>query len=1317
MQCLPVLSFHEVDERKQELTPLPWGPARRVSGTGQESGSGGGRRNSRASNSASQETATSSSQQQRSTKAGPQAMGRTLTPDQARAREQALAQSALTQAHVPIPFADALGAHHLTALPVEAGGGVVVWSETSISIVPPPTVPDEVVDNCTTGKRRKSSGPPAAAEPSISETADASVLGTSPDSALLARSPSSKANEHGKRRRSSVKVPPAAPSASSNAGLKSPSSSSQDQKGYPKILRISLPRPVQITSAVILRPGGEQEVREKGEERGEAQSPLNIAPDGQASLTIIFGTAAGATNALVIRLHNPSGEQLVPVDLEVTRVGSLPRLSGPQSLVNLGEGFLYAASASGDSTLARLLPSEASDVASSSKAGVNDRAEMVSPPTSPVKIRRRSSAATKGISSALAHSQSQSQSEAWPDLEPSSMYTLQTIRRFPSLAPTLDFVVDGDADSPAGGVQARIVAACGTGPDGAIAVVKNGVVLDELSALDVPEVRRIWPLPHLPGLLCSFADQTTILSLHPEAIEDVTETLLGSSDGKTLEATSLANGTFVRVSETAVDLVGQSTKAQWRPQNQRDTIVAASIDQASAQALIALQGGRLVLISLVPSNIQVVAQSKVINEVSSVHIGHGLAAVGQWKSNTVRLFTLPTLEDVTPSSMDAAGGSFGSLPRSVLIHDFRSPSSPDAEDRPRRPLTSIKSSMADQPQLWLLVGLASGSIVTSCLSLPDQDSISRAVGLYDRKTSVLGRQPLRLTPFTTADGKQSVLACNGETPTVIWAEGRRITVSTLAYPAVLSAAPLNLPNADPALVLALPDRLQFCSIKDIGRLSVTKTDLGLDNPVALAGLGRDEQGYHSHFAVLTTPYRPEGNATREDRPSKLLVFDSVNWGTAAQYHLEKNERANAVEAVQVDGKEFIIVGTGFVNPDDSETTDGRILGFTLISNTEGSRLVLRFEQQVNGNVYAVSSIGGRLVAAVNSTVFTYDIKSSDDDGDGDTTMGNQDDDGEAKLVQLSRWAGTFIACTLSPIPAEPTRIVVGDALRALCVLSVESSTGKLQEIARDCDPFWTTSCCSLDSETQTFVGADISFNLYTSQRATLSPETKRRMEREAERRKERMSRGQGEGAVDKQDKNRPPLPVQESEEVPIWSHIMERRGAWHYGDLINRFRHGSLVSKATASLTAAAPVASQGAVDEAESSDNVKTTAIIKPKLDPRLLFCSASGGIGVLTTLDPRVGQILSQVEDKLPRNTDAGRESFYQDQIPAEEWRTLRTDHRTSAPTGFVDGDYCIKIWRKALVHERKVVAEMVTGGGDDGEVSAQEIDELIEGLGRVC
>ncbi|CAO1632797.1 unnamed protein product [Parajaminaea phylloscopi] len=1295
-QCLPVLSFHSIDDARQELAPMPWGPERKVPPLVKEAtgdiGEGGAshRRTSTSSDARPSRSphCSSSNANASSGRAGPSAMGRTLTAAQARAREQSLAKTALTRSHVTLPFADALGAHLLTALPRDVGGSVIVWSETSVLVVTPP-VPDLASGAAgplvgTPGKRRKASGtvPKTIAEVSTSRRSstakkEAGVPDATEDTddhAMLSTSPSSRANEHGKRRRASVKAatsPPTSPAAE-ELTLPSTPAVSDHFEGL-RILRLNLPRPIQVAAATVV-----------GTAAADA-SPVLLNESGtRATIHVLFGTAAGQLNDLEIVFTRADSTSLwAPHNMRATRVGKIPRPSGPESLCDLGEGFVHVASASGDSAIVQLVPNSQDKARELS----TEDAEMVSLPPDEAVYPAKSSTERRNISSA---SQQLSNTRPLADL-PASTSQLLVVHTFPSLAPILDFVIDGDANASLGGTQARVVAACGTGPDGAIAVVKTGVALQELGALSLGQAKRLWTIVQSSGdvlLVCGFADHTRVLSIGAAGVTDLTDTLSAGtvSSSRTLAASAVAGApSWVHVSDSQLTVYDASSSQQtvtWEPSvatpKTKACIVACSV--FGTRALLALRGGQLLLLRLSGEAIDVLDSVTVTDEVASMDAAHGIAVIGQWGSNSLKFFLMDgdQLEDVTPSTMGTSNTGIGGLPVSCALHRF----------------SQVGSN--DQAPVHLLVGLSTGTLASWQLSPPTPDSFSKVMGLHDRKTTSLGRKPVQLTPFKTSLGKNAILATNGDAATAIWANrAGHLSLSALSHSSISAAAPLCLPRADPAVILALPESLSISAIRDIGQLEITKFEMGIDNPSAIAGLKPDSRGYHAHFAVLTNPFRPEGNATRQQRKSQVVLLESSAFEKVAAVALESNERANCVTAVNLRGTEVIVVGTGFVKPDETETTDGRLLMFTAsasasasASATDSAMVELRqcYERHVNGNVYAVVGAAGKVLCAINSEVLSFGF--TDESSDMEV-----EDAGvlAGKIGCLSRWGCAFIACALSPVADDPCRVVVGDALRSLCVLDVNADDGSITEIARDCDPFWTSASAALDSATQTFIGADISFNLYTSQRAKLSPETRRRIEREEERRRERVERGDATAAAP--SSNAIPLPPRNED----WSHVMERRGAWHYGDLVNRMQEGCLVNKTASLLTST------------KTEGGLQAT---RRRVDPRLVFATASGALAVVSSLDEDAGKVLSQVE----RNLRAYLQPL--GGISHEEWRTLRTDHRKSEAAGFLDGELLMQFVSALSREDRLKVLEGDMDGCDRVTATIDEVNELlVDGIGRTC
>lgn len=267
-------------------------------------------------------------------------------------------------------------------------------------------------------------------------------------------------------------------------------------------------------------------------------------------------------------------------------------------------------------------------------------------------------------------------------------------------------------------------------------------------------------------------------------------------------------------------------------------------------------------------------------------------------------------------------------------------------------------------------------------------------------------------------------------------------------------------------------------------------------------------------------------------------------------------------------QDCLAIGTGQVSPDQEETLSGMIILFKVVSSiSEGGvsqpKLEFVHSQEVSGNVYALAQVEGKLIAAVNSQVVSLKLIPHDNDTL-NLSPGSQDSNpirfdkpvSDLWLERVGDWNSGFVACTLS-VCQNSSSIVVGDALRALTVLKVLPS-GRLIDLARDCDPYWTTAAISLDEENMEFIGSDVALNMWTSQRSLLSQNAIRKMREERDR---KLGRGEKMDVDDDEDdgqegKSKSSNRIQVPEEDEKWSHVLNKKAGWHYGDMINKFRHG-----------------------------------------------------------------------------------------------------------------------------------------------------------------
>lgn len=157
-----------------------------------------------------------------------------------------------------------------------------------------------------------------------------------------------------------------------------------------------------------------------------------------------------------------------------------------------------------------------------------------------------------------------------------------------------------------------------------------------------------------------------------------------------------------------------------------------------------------------------------------------------------------------------------------------------------------------------------------------------------------------------------------------------------------------------------------------------------------------------------------------------------------------------------------------------------------------------------------------------------------------------------------------------------------------------------------------------------------------------------------------------------------------AERIPLekqdgWSHTMRRRAAFHYGDMVNKF-----------------VVADNGLGDLAQAP--------------LRMQLCTAGGALGLLRDVEDST--LLALLQQAM------AEEVLVPGHIAWEEWRTLRTDHRTAPPANVLDGELlgrflaCTAAQRERIVAVTSHLAKRAHGH-DAPEVSIDTILHALDGL----
>lgn len=177
---------------------------------------------------------------------------------------------------------------------------------------------------------------------------------------------------------------------------------------------------------------------------------------------------------------------------------------------------------------------------------------------------------------------------------------VDVIDTYANLAPIIDFcVVDLERQG-----QGQVVTCSGTGRDGSLRIIRNGIGLNEQATIDLTGVKGIWNLrggsaaQYDKFLVVSFVNETRFLAItEDEELEDA-EIAGFASNSRTIYCGNVMGDMAVQVTSTAVRLINATSLAllsEWKPPT------AAQINVAScnqSQVLLATGGGRLTYLEI-----------------------------------------------------------------------------------------------------------------------------------------------------------------------------------------------------------------------------------------------------------------------------------------------------------------------------------------------------------------------------------------------------------------------------------------------------------------------------------------------------------------------------------------------------------------------------------------------------------------------------------------------------------------------------------------------------------------------------------------------
>ncbi|TKS69560.1 DNA damage-binding protein 1 DDB p127 subunit [Collichthys lucidus] len=243
-------------------------------------------------------------------------------------------------------------------------------------------------------------------------------------------------------------------------------------------------------------------------------------------------------------------------------------------------------------------------------------------------------------------------------------------------------------------------------------------------------------------------------------------------------------------------------------------------------------------------------------------------------------------------------------------------------------------------------------------------------------------------------------------------------------------------------------------------------------------------------------------------------------------------------------------------------------------------------------------------------------------------------------------------------------ILVGDLMRSVLLLAYKPMEGNFEEIARDFNPNWMSAIEILDDDN--FLGAENAFNLFVCQKDSAATTDEERQ------------------------------------------HLQEV-GAFHLGEFVNVFCHGSLVLQ-----------------NLGESSTPTQGS----------VLFGTVNGMIGLVTSLSEGWYSLLLDLQtrlNKVIKSVGKIEHSLYPSHIQTVTrtdttctdccgclWKTksFHTERKTEQATGFIDGDLIESFLDLGRAKMQEVVStlQIDDGSGMKREATVDEVIKIVEELTRI-
>ncbi len=525
--------------------------------------------------------------------------------------------------------------------------------------------------------------------------------------------------------------------------------------------------------------------------------------------------------------------------------------------------------------------------------------------------------------------------------------SVEVIQTISNIAPILDFTImdmgnrsgEGQTNEYSSG-QARIVTGSGAFQDGSLRSVRSGVGLEELGLLGgMDHATNLFSLrsndsrSNVDLLVVSFVSETRLFQFQADGeVEEKAEFKSLVLSEETLLAANLSNGRLLQVTASIARLIESESGmvlSEWSSPN-GDPITTAS---ANDQYLMLSVNGLEALVLDLKEDLKVCARRQFTEEgqIACIHVSSVLSEiciVGFWKSAVVVILQIGTLESLQKVVVSDEAVS---VPRSILLAQI----------------------LSEQPPT-LFIAMANGEVITFSTNRTNY-------ALSSKKVTVLGTQQASFKALPRSDGLSNVFA-TCEHPSLIYgSEGR------IVYSAVTAEKASCICSFD---CEAYPDAVAIATTEDL-RLALIDTERTTHVQTLRVGETVRRIAYSPKLKAfgIGTIHRSI-RQSQEVIKSHFKLADEVLFKELDTYALNDEELVESVIRADIreDSGELVerfVVGTAYLDDEESESTRGRIIVFAVTSERT---LKVITELPVKGACRALGAISGNIVAGLVKTV-------------------------------------------------------------------------------------------------------------------------------------------------------------------------------------------------------------------------------------------------------------------------------------------------------------------------------------------------------------